>query len=279
MYNDVNVRLLKAFAGRWVDRAETDTRRSMRRLAEYGISFSSGSLKEFFTLSREILNDSHSPYYLLAYEFIRATEKGRITQFGINFGYNGFAHEKKKETPLAVTIDGADIRDAASFHQQLTQWDAHEASIVFLFCDGDRPSPELIDAETKRWPKRAFFLFTDDPAALGYSWGKNVMLLLDAGDAEFARLAAAQREHKMLIGSYRRFDEKNAQDCLSDAFLDGVHDAGASFLLLLKARDCSDDCRRRINEFCYAEKRAPHRALFVSELFGDIESINGIILN
>ena len=165
MYNDVNVRLLKAFAGRWVDRAETDTRRSMRRLAEYGISFSSGSLKEFFSLSREILNDSHSPYYLLAYEFIRATEKGRITQFGINFGYNGFAHEKKKETPLAVTIDGADIRDAASFHQQLTQWDAHEASIVFLFCDGDRPSPELIDAETKRWPKRAFFLFTDDPAA------------------------------------------------------------------------------------------------------------------
>ena len=41
MNNDMNVRLLKAFAGRWVERAETDTKRSMRKLAEYGISFSS----------------------------------------------------------------------------------------------------------------------------------------------------------------------------------------------------------------------------------------------
>lgn len=275
MINDVNVKLLKAFAGRWVDRAETDTKRSMRKLAEYGMSFSSGSLKGFFTLAREILSDNHSAYYRLVSEFIRSTEKARITEFGINFGYNGFANEKKKDSKLVLALDGASIRDAASFHQQLTEWDAHDASIVFLFCETAKPPVELLDGELRRWPGRAFFLFTDDPAALGWSWGKNVMLVIDADSPDFARRASALNEHKMLIGAYRRFDEHSAGACTGADFLDTVHGAGVNFLFLRAAPDCSPDCRRRVNTFCFAEKRRPARPLFVSELSGDIESMNG----
>ncbi|MGI5979498.1 MAG: hypothetical protein ACOX66_08375 [Oscillospiraceae bacterium] len=274
MYNDISRRLLKAFAGRWVDRAETDTKRSMRKLAEYGISFSSGSLKTFFTQARDILNDDHSPYYRLAAEFIQTTQKVRITDFGINFGYNGFAKEKKKDTKLVLALDGSDISDAASFHQQLTQWDAHEASVVFLFCDSVQPPVELLDSEFKRWPRRAFFLFTYDAAALGHVWGNNVMLVLDASSPDFARRSAALNTHKMLTGAYHRFNDRNADECISDAFLDAVHEAGVNFLFLLRETDCTDDCRLHVNSFCFAEKRRPKRPLFVSELLGDIDSMN-----
>ena len=274
MYNDMNYRLLKAFMGRWVDRAETDTKRSMRKLAEYGLSFSSGSLKAFFTLSREILNDSRSPYYRLASEFIRGTDKARITEFGINFGYYGFANEKKKDTRLAVIVHGAELTDAASLHQRLTEWDAHEASICFLFCSGAQPSAAMIDSETARWPKRAFLVFADDEAALTQNWRKNVMLLVDADLPDFSARVDALKKRRLLIGAYRRFDDRNAEETISDAFLDGVHDAGINFLLLVKAPDCSGACRRRINDFCYAEKRSPKRPLFVAELSGDLASIN-----
>jgi len=274
MNNDMNVRLLKAFAGRWVERAETDTKRSMRKLAEYGISFSSGSLKSFFTLSREILNDTHSPYYRLASEFIKRTDKSRITQFGINFGYYGFADEKKKDTPLAVCVDGRDVTDAASLHQHLTEWDAHEAAICFLFCRNAQPPAAMIDRETGLWPKRAFFVFADGEIDLTQEWHKNVMFLLDTDAPDFTQKVKMLNEKKMLVGAYRRFDDGSADEAVSDAYLDRVHAAGVSFLLLLKGPDCSEDCRRRVNDFCYADKRRPKRPLFVAELSGDIAAIN-----
>lgn len=279
MNNDMNAKLLRAFAGRWVDRAETDTKRSMRKLAEYGLSFSSGSLKGFFTEAREILNDSRSPYYRLASEFIATTEKSRITTFGINFGYYGFANEKKKDTQLAVTVDGAEITDAASLHQRLTEWDAHEAAVCFLFCKSGRPDAEMIDSETALWPKRAFFVFVDGGEPLSRSWRKNVMLLLDADAPDFAARVKDLNERKMLVGAYRRFDDGSAGETISEAFLSGVHDAGVNFLLLLKDQGCSEDCRRRVNDFCYAEKRAPKRPLFVSEFSGDFSYINAAFYN
>lgn len=274
MNNDINVRLLKAFAGRWVERAETDTKRSMRRLAEYGMSFSSGSLKAFFTLARDTLNDSRSPYYRLASEFIRRTDKGRITQFGINFGYYGFADEKKKDTPLAVCIDGGDVTDAASLHQHLTEWDAHEAAVCFLFCRGAQPPAAMIDRETALWPKRAIFVFADGEIDLTQEWHKNVMLLLDTDAPDFTQKLLALGEKKMLLGAYRRFDDGNADETISDAFLDTVHAAGVSFLLLLRGPACSEDCCRRVNDFCYADKRSPRRPLFTAELSGDVAAIN-----
>ena len=277
MSYDVNYRLLKAFAGRWVERAETDTKRSMRKLTEYGLSFSSGSLKNFFTLAREILNDSRSPYYHLASELIKSADKSRITEFGINFGYYGFAHEKKKNTQLAVVVHGVEAADAASLHQRLTEWDAHEAAICFLFCKGTQPPAAMIDSETARWPKRAFLVFADDEAALEQNWRKNVMLLVNTDMPEFsARLQALQERH-LLIGAYRRFDDENAEETISDAFLERIHDAGINVLLLVKKANCSEICRQRVNDFCFKDKRMPRRPLFVAELSGDLNTINATL--
>lgn len=275
MYNDISARLLRAFAGRWVDRAETDTKRSMRKLAEYGLSFSSGSLKNFFLQARDILNDNRSPYYRLASEFIANTDKQRISEFGICFGYYGFAREKKKiPNKLAVAVNGAEVPEPAALHQKLAEWDAHEAAICYLFCEGTEPSAGELLAEVALWPKRAFLIFADDPEALKYSWPQNVMLLVNVDAPDFAAQTQALNEQRLLSGAWHRFDDANAAETMSDAYLDSIHAAGVNFLLLLKGPDCTEECRRRVNDFCYKDKRKPHRPLFVAELFGDLASMN-----
>lgn len=276
MYNDIGVRLLCAFAGRWVDRSETDTKRSMRKLTEYGLNFSSGSLKNFFMQARDILNDNRSPYYRLASELIANTDKSRILEFGICFGYYGFAKEKKKiPNKLAIAVNGAVVPDPAALHQKLAEWDAHEAAICCLFCEGAKPPASELLAEVSFWPKRAFLIFADTPEEPEYNWPKNVMLLVNADAPDFAAQIKALNERKLLSGAWRRFDDANAADTMSDAYLDGIHAAGVNFLLLLKGQACTKECHRRVNDFCYKDKRKPRRPLFVAELSSDLASMNG----
>ena len=282
---DTSVRILRVFVTRWLDRAEYDTDRTLRKLVEFG-SYFSGSVpqKRFFAAVKSILTEKNSQYYMLARTLFSNVSKDRITEFGIAFGYYGlaknarFSNERHFQHENSGLVAGI-IPPLGEAHENISLTEAFRelaqsgTSVFFIFCDeADINESELFEIVSKN-PRRAFFVFTsDDVLAMKYSQ-KNVMPVLNLDLENQASLAAKLKKRGRLFGGYCRVSDENADNVTSEAFLDNTYKNDCLFLFLIQDTHASGSSGG-LGEFTYREKRRPSHPIFITKLPGDIDWLN-----
>lgn len=290
MNNQTTVRVMRAFAVHWLSKAETDTKRSLRKLVEFGCYFSgSVQIKKFFNEAHDIIKSSKSKYYVLSHNLIKSVDRDRLTEFSITLGYNGFVRGMKginagisdKVTSCALAgIIGNNkanpIINSEDLGKRISKMAITGTAIYFIFCDGAELSAEDFENVIKNYRNNAFFLFTDNGEVALKSSQMNVMPVINLQSDNFSAVCKELKDQKRLFGVYCRYDEQNADEIISSAFLDKVNEQNCMFLFLLEADGCSLECHEKINSFSFSEKRKPTNPIFISELFGDLDWLNSV---
>jgi len=290
MNNRTSVRVLRAFASRWLDKAESDTKRSLRKLVEFGCYFSgSTQINSFFNEAHDILKSSNSKYYVLAHNLIKSVDKNRTTEFGIAFGYNGFvkgmneirshfsANNKYKALVAIIrNIDDTLGLNANGLSGQVTTYSQNGTAIFFIFCDDIGIADGELKITLDSNSQKAFFLFTDNEEIVMLNNQNNVMAILNLCSDNFAQISEILIKQKRLFGAYCRYNDENADEIISKNFLDTVKARGCLFLFLVEDDGCSESCHEKVNQFSFHQKRKPTHPIFISELFSDLKWLNDI---
>lgn len=290
MNNKPTVRVLRAFAGRWLSKAETDTKRNLRKLVEFGSYFSSSAqIKNFFIEAHNILKSSISKYYILARSLIRSVDRERITEFGISFGYYGFVKGMREISSGSSEIENSralagiigndtdnHIDDSEDLQYRISESAQNGAAMYFIFCDEICLHADEIGNVMKCYPHNAFFLLTGKADIALSNNQLNAMPILNFESECFSATCEKLKNQKRLFGAYCIVNDDNMDEVLSSDLLDKVQEAGVFFLFLIKADGCSDSLSEKANGFGYAQKRKPTHPIFVTELLGDLEWLNSV---
>jgi len=280
---ETSVRILRVFLNRWLDRAEADTDRTLRKLAEFGYFFSiSSAQKRFFSEVKQLLSDSGSKYYMLARNLFERVDKNRTIEFGLAFGYYGLAKHfgdhllirEKTDIMVGILPDNRSIGTATAFSDRFSEFSKGGASSFVIFCDAlDLPTCGLFPIIENN-PHKSFFLFTGaETTALQFAQ-KNVMPILNVTSDNFAALSDKLIKRQRLFGGFIRYDDRNANVIISKSFLNNIYEQGCLFLFLIEEKSCSEATHDRINQFAYQQKRKPTHPIFITELFGDLKWLN-----
>jgi|GEM_PF-3370425 len=293
MGNNTTVRILRAFAGRWLDKAETDTKRSLRKMIEFGYCFSgSAGIRNFFHEARNIINSNRSQYFLLTRELVKNVDKIKTTEFGIIFGFEGLvkgmngapAHLSGNdcEYALAAVIDGTkdgSLSGEAELEARVSSLSQNGAALFFIFCDRAEIDGGTLKRIAESHPKKAFFIFTGSGDLAGSCSGNNVMPVLDLGSVTYPEISSGLRKQKQLFGGFVRYGDETAEAFTQSAFLDKTAESGCLFLFLAEDGACSQDCKDRMSAFSRAQKRKPTHPIFITDILGDLKWLNGTALN
>ncbi len=89
-----NDRVTKALIRTTIKRAladiQRDPKRSVRNLVDLGLNFADGAnQKQLFDITRQYLSSENSAYFQLAENIVNEIDHEKLTNYGINFGYNG----------------------------------------------------------------------------------------------------------------------------------------------------------------------------------------------
>ena len=283
---DTSVRILRVFLNRWLDKAESDADRTLRKLVEFGYYFSSSvPQKKFFSEAKKIISDSGCKYYELFRTLFSSADREKAIEFGIAFGYYGLAKNyrysgerlfgREKSGPVAVTIPPqAPASDFAGLSAEFVRLSQNGAGVYVIFCDKlDNCESELGEIIDKN-PRKAFFAFTSNEELAVKLTQNNVMPVLDLNSENYDRLSQLLINQKRVFGGFDIYGEESAYNIGSKEFLDDVYDQNCLFLFLEDDGSCSAASREKISAFSYAEKRKPSRPIFVSDILNDIESLN-----
>ncbi len=283
---DTSVRILRVFLNRWLDKAESDADRTLRKLVEFGYYFSSSApQKRFFSEAKKIISDSCCKYYELFRTLFSSVDRERAIELGIAFGYYGLAKSyrfsgerlfgREKTGPVAGTIPSqASASDFAGLSAEFAVLSQRGAGVYFIFCDElDSCKRELCDIIDKN-PRKAFFVFSTDEILLMKLTQKNVMPVLDFNSEDYDRLSEQLKKQKRIFGAFNSYGEETADYIVSKEFLDDVYDRSCLFLFLIADGSCSAASREKLSAFSYAEKRKPSNPIFVTDIISDLDSLN-----
>ena len=283
---DTSVRILKVFLNRWLDKAETDTNRTLRKLVEFGYYFSSSvPQRKFFAEAKKIMSDNSCKYYDLAQNLFSYVNKDRATELGIDFGYYGLAkncrfsnehHSSKDKAGLVVGFlpDCAQQDDSNELSSQFYRIAQSGANIYFIFCDelqiNDNELSEIIDKN----PHKAFFLFTSDESFSMKFAQKNVMPVLNLNSQIYLSASEKLKKRGRLFGGYYTYGDDTADTVTYSSFLDNVYERNCLFLFLAANKNCSQNVRDKVSGFCSRQKRKPTHPIFITDILGDINWLN-----
>jgi len=284
---DTSVRILRVFLTRWLDKAETDTNRTLRMLVEFGCYFSASlHQRKFFFEAKRILSNKESRYYSLAQSLFRSVDKERAAEFGICFGYYGLAKSSwfsgehlcgfQKPTPVAGIIPGRKLRPVNNdLSGQFSTLAQGGTNIFFIFCDDISFSESELFAMIEKNPHKSFFLFTESESTAIKFAQKNVMPVLNLESSNYDFLADELRKYGRFFGGYYQYGDAEADIITAADFLENIYERNCLFLFLVENEECSNSTHKKIQKFGYSQKRNPTHPVFVTELFGDLEALNG----
>lgn len=282
---ETSVRILKVFLNRWLDRAEADTNRTLRKLVEFGYYFSgSAPQKRFFAEAKNIISDKSCKYYILAQDLFSSVSKERAAEFGIAFGYYGLAKNCRfsserllghdKSGLIAGIIPTQKSEAADDFHNQFKKLSQNGTGIYFIFIDELTISVSEISELIDKSPHKAFFIFTaNEDTALKFAQ-KNVMPVLDLKNSSYGSISGQLKKRGRLFGGYFRYGNENACTVTSKNFLDKVYEKNCLFLFLIQDENCSETVCERISAFSHHEKLKPSHPIFITDILGDLERLN-----
>lgn len=132
MQKDISRIFIESVLNKALKEINKSPRRTARNLIDMGVNFSKGHLqKVFLSYVQELLQNQNSAYYDLIKDVTDHVDKGIISTFGMNLGYNGCTKGVKRirevenlenfSVPLSLSmrLDGEKLTEEDSIYQKI----------------------------------------------------------------------------------------------------------------------------------------------------------------
>jgi len=273
-----------------------DPNRSIRRLVDLGIQFGKGQYQQtFFSDAQLALRNRHSAYYQLVTSLIRNVDAKTLETFGLNIGYMSWTMGAKMIRAYEKE-HGVNVPWTVLLHlDQPTQTPLNLASLVaqgqalgiytyFVYIGSQTANPSALLSAMQLQTNSAFFVLSADRETNLWMAGQEALppntlmvpLCDNTGETQVSVTFAALRR---LFGFCCVFDAANAEQLLSDVFMEQIVAQGCPMLFYLPAPDCDADTIRHVYTSLLALRSAGRYPLFPIALPEDIRQVDHIISN
>ena len=273
-----------------------DPNRSIRRLVDLGIQFGKGQYQQtFFSDAQLALRNRHSAYYPLVTSLIRNVDAKTLETFGLNIGYMSWTMGAKAirtyEKEHGVNVPWTIILRL----DQPTQTPLRLASLVeqgqalgiytyFVYISSQTANPSALLSTMEQQTNSAFFVLSADVETNLWMAGQNTLppntLMVPLCDSEGeTQVGDAFAKLRRLFGFCCVYDANNADQLLSDVFMERMVAQGCPILFYLPAPGCDPETIHRVYTSLLALRGAGRHPLFPIALPEDIRQVDHIISN
>lgn len=164
MQKDISRIFIESVLNKALKEINKSPRRTARNLIDMGVNFSKGHLqKVFLSYVQELLQNQNSAYYDLIKDVTDHVDKGIISTFGMNLGYNGCTKGVKRirevenlenfSVPLSLSmrLDGEKLTEEDSIYQKIIRQGKALGIYVYLL-KLEKGQPEALLPLLKKKP-------------------------------------------------------------------------------------------------------------------------------
>ncbi|OUQ67570.1 hypothetical protein B5E53_08045 [Eubacterium sp. An11] len=293
MQKDISGIFIESVLNKALKEINKSPRRTARNLIDMGVNFSKGHLqKVFLSYVQELLQNQNSAYYDLIKDVTDHVDKGIISTFGMNLGYNGCTKGVKRirevenlenfSVPLSLSmrLDGEKLTEEDSIYQKIIRQGKALGIYVYLL-KLEKGQPEALLPLLKKNRDCAFVLFVKDtdlsPAFLaGVHRSKNVMISVCADD-KAVTLCPKLREENLLYAVYSYYSEENEDDILNGQWLAEQLPLRPYFALLIPSPSCKKETCHKVYDYILSVRNEQKEAVIAMDLLQDSWKINEMI--
>lgn len=293
MQKDISRIFIESALNKALKEINKSPRRTARNLIDMGVNFSRGRWqKSFLSYVQELLQNQNSAYYDLITDVSEHVDKGIISTFGMNLGYNGCTKGVKRireienlknfSIPLSLflSLDEKKLMEEDSIYQAIIQQGKVLGIYVYLL-NLEKGQPEAILSLLKKNKDCAFVLLVKDtdlsPTFLtGVHQSKNVMISV-CSDGKAANLCTKLREENLLYAVHCCYSEENADFILNGQWLAKQKLLRPYFAFLIPFSSCKTDTRHKVYDYILSVRKRQKDAVIVMDLFQDSLKINEMI--
>ncbi len=273
-----------------------DPNRSIRRLVDLGIQFGRGRYQQtFFTDAQSALKKKQSAYYELVTSLIRNVEPKTLETLGFNVGYMSWtqgaktirAYEKEHgiNVPWTILLDlNSPTPHPLEMSRLVDEGEKMGIYTYFLFVGTQTADFDALLSAAEAHGNSAFFLFSADEETnqiltRSDALIRNTLLVPRGSQAKLPAAGALLSEKKRMFGLNCEYNEVNAEEYLSEAFLQSVVREGYPFLFLLPAPGCDPAVCAHVYDQIVEIRSRGRYPLFPVELINDVQQVDHIISN
>lgn len=278
---------------KYIQDIKKDSKRSIRNLIDFGAQFSKGRFqKQFFHLSRKLMDDEKSKYYDLGKNLVMSVDAEKIKGFGINMGLHAFtrgageirAREKKKgyNIPWSLTlhINSGGLLTVQRVNQLIQEGMAEGIYAYHIFVEAAAPLHELMEVMA-RFEHCAFIVHilpelvkpenAEDFAALKNA-AFSVYLREDTG-----RAIELLSEHRCMCSLTVLYDKVQAERIVNQEFLSLPYLQHCIFVVFVADGDCPLPQSERVRETVRSMRDSSNPPLFLVDFYSDCLYVDEII--
>ncbi len=284
--------LIETAADRWITGLQKDTRRSARKLAEFGDLMSkTGRQHWFFEKVQQILKNESSGYYAFARRLAVSVDRGALKTFGLNFGYNSlvkgarmiaaYEEESGNYLPWTITMECPSGAQGLSMQRRLIE-EGRSLGVYTYILDAARFGGELsgLRALFSDFQDCAFLLLCRAPLLLGAESlqdSRNVLYLICPDDPEACRVAASLRGARCLWGLWSAYNEQTADEIIGGRYASFAAQSECDALFLCAKPGVGAPTVEKMRAYAQSLRANDSCGYFVCELRSDIEFVDGAI--
>ena len=288
----VSRKLIEITVARAIKDIKDNPARGIRNLIENGQDIGGKFQPEFLKSVRDVLEDTHSPYFTLASRTITQVDQASLMGFGINVGQNSFSVGLKT------------IRETESRYQYNIPW-----TVGFLYGAGSALNAEKLANIINDGKKLGIYTYGlihtsgdvcsiipvvtkhDDCAFVILATGEalsetaisrlsrchNAMLTVSTETPAYVRACRLMKEHHMLYSLLGYYGDDNINEILSDAWMESIMPSEPVFSFLMPRPGTDEYMRGQVSEYVNARRNQPKYPTIPVDVPSDALFIDSVV--
>lgn len=286
--------LIETVIRRAIKEMEDSPKRTLRKLVDMALSFSSGSFQSFFFRSAQtMLKNENSAYYNLFQDIVAHVEEDRLIDFGINVGYHGctLGARKIRETE---SLDGYNIPWSVTLHISPETYLQTSETYDSIISQGESMGictwqlhmssrPELLLPMAAAHPDCAFVIFCSpsdvSPCLIdGAMELTNIMLAIHY-EENVEHVCHTLRSNGLLFSVYYTYKPEDLEYIINDDLFHSIQQLHPVFTALTSDSLCPKVVSEIVHEHILALREKQILQTIPWELDYDCRLIDSIISN
>ena len=272
-----------------------DPDRALRKLVDMGEQFAKGMFQSrLFALTQHMLQNEESVYYVLMRRLVDQTCLETLKTFGVNLGYlgcvRGAERIREKEAACAFHIPWAilvHLEEGQVFpldeYDRMIQEGKADGVVTYLF---DCQNPSALSFLIQLIQKEGDCAFglslspsqVTEQLALQLEPLRNVLIILDTQQADFASAAERLRRHGCLYAGRREYwTPEDEQAICSGAWAALAADAGCALAFAYAGASCPDEICRRVQAALEGQRNEPTAPVILMNFYTDYLQVDQAI--
>lgn len=293
---NLNVAAVRAAIEGGLRNLERDPERGVRNMLDLGKYFSSTHRqRSFFQMAQRMLGRKRSQYMQLVKRTVADVDHDVLKTIGINMGYYSWSQGVKVirementrgfNVPWSITLNLLDESDDELKLNELKAIidQAHALGVHCYWIVAKRANMFDMFNMLGAYKDCAFFMLlpvnmiTEELAKAARSEHNIAICIRDTAGQNVAKAAAILHEARMLFGLYYLYDDDNEDMITSGHVQSDIDGYRGQFAMFIPVKQCSAECRARVQQYASGEKATPEKPPFMIDFFADLAAVDKII--